>query len=118
MLESVVDAPSDVRRLLLDRRDHAAGVSVDAEVRVGVPDLGDRPADHGRDVDVLRRADLAGDHDETGGDERLAGDAAVRVDRKDGVEDRVGDPVRELVGMTLGDGLRGEQVRVAHRRRA
>ena len=41
-----------------------------------------------------------------GRDQRLAGDAAVRVVREDGVEDRVRDLVGDLVGMALGDRLR------------
>ena len=43
------------------------------------------------------RRDLAGDDDEAGRDQRLAGDAAVRIVREDGVEDGVGDLVGDLV---------------------
>src|ERR671918_2522845 len=114
MLERVVHAAGDVRRLLLDRRDDSAGVPVDAEVRVRISDIDDRVADDLRDVDVLGRRDLTGDHDETGRDERLAGDAAVGIHRQDGVEYRVGDLVGELVGMPLGHGLRGKEVGPAH----
>ena len=114
VLERVVDAAGDVGRLLLDRRDDAAGVPVDPEVGVRVADLGDRVADDRGDVDVLRGRDLPRDDHEPGGDERLAGDPAVRVDRQDRVQDGVGDLVGELVGVPLGDRFRGEQVAVAH----
>ena len=50
MLERVVHAARDVGRLLLDRGDHAAGVAVEPELRVRVPDLDDRFADDRRDV--------------------------------------------------------------------
>ena len=103
MLERLVDAPCDVGRLFLDRRDHPAGVAVDPEVGVGVPDLGDRPPHDRGDLDVLRRRDLAGDHDQPRRHQRLARDAAPGVHREDGVQDRVGDPVGELVGVPLGD---------------
>ena len=46
--------------------------------------------------------DLAGDDDEAGRDQRLAGDAPVRVVREDGVE----DGVRDLVGDLVRDGPR------------
>ena len=45
-----------------------------------------------------------------GVDQRLAGDAALGVARHHGVEDRVGDLVADLVGVTLGDRLGREQV--------
>ena len=56
--------------------------------------------------------DLAGDDDEAGVDERLAGDAAVGVVAQDGVEDAVGDLVGDLVGVALRHGLGREQVLV------
>ena len=77
-LERLVHALRDVRRLLVERRDHAAGLRVEAVLRAGVADLGDLLADEPRDVDVDLGGDLAGDDDEARGDERLAGDAAVR----------------------------------------
>ena len=66
-----------------------------------------------RDLDVAAVRDLARDVHEAGGDERLDGDAAVRVLREDGVEDAVGDLVADLVGVPLGDGLGGEQAAVS-----
>ena len=59
-----------------------------------------------------RRADLTGDDDEAGGQQRLDGDAQVGlvgVVRHQVVEDRVADRVGDLVGVTLGHGLGGEQ---------
>jgi hypothetical protein len=98
-----VDALGDVRRLLVDRDDHAARVGVEAVLRAVVADLVDLRAHGARDVHVGLGRDLAGDDDQTGGDQRLAGDTPERVLREDGVEDRVRDLVGHLVRMALGD---------------
>ena len=104
-----VHALGDVRRLLVDGDDDTAGRRVEAPLRVRVADLRDPIANDPGDVDVGLRRDLAGDDDEAGRDQRLAGDAAVDVVGQDGIEHRVRDLVGDLVGMTLGDGLRGEE---------
>ena len=78
-LIGLVDALGDVRRLLVDRVEHRAGVGREAEVGVGVADLADRLAGDLLDVDVGVGRDLAGDDDQAGVDERLAGHAAVGV---------------------------------------
>ncbi len=62
-----------------------------------------------RDVDVLARRQLAGDDDQPGRDQRLAGDAALRVVRERCVEDGVRDLVGDLVRVTLGHRLGREQ---------
>ena len=102
-LEGVVDALGDVGRLLVDRDDHAARLGVEAVLRAGVADVGDRAADEPRDVDVGARRDLAADDYEAGRDERLARDAPGRVVGEDGVEDGVRYLVGDLVGVTFGD---------------
>ena len=61
------------------------------------------------DVDVAGGGDLAGDDDETGGEQGLDGDPAVRVLAQHLVEDGVADLVGDLVGVTLGHRLGGEQ---------
>src|SRR5439155_27096076 len=70
----------------------------------------DRAADDVLEIDVGARRDLAGDDREAGGDERLARDAAHRILREDGVENRIGNLIGDLVGVSLGDRLRGEEV--------
>ena len=128
ILCGVVHALGDVGALLVDGVDHAAGVCVKAELGAGVADLSDHVAHDGVDVDVGLGADLSGDHHEAGGDHGLAGNAgvvrvgghAVRGDvaclgkldllGEDGVDHSVRDLVADLVRMTLGNGLRGEEV--------
>ena len=85
--------------------DDAAGLAVEAVQRVVVADRVDRLAGELGDVDVGGRGDLAGDDAQTGGEQRLAGDATVGVLGEDGVEDGVADLVGHLVGVTLGHAL-------------
>ena len=69
-------------------------------------------------------AAFAGDHDlvgraqrlaaETGVDQAVVGDAELDVLLEEGIEDRVGDLIRNLVRMTLGNRLAGEQIGRAH----
>src|SRR6266511_6080256 len=108
-LVRVLDPLRDVGRLGIDCDDDAARVRVEAECRVRVADAANRLAHDVRDVDVRLRRDLAGDDDEARGDERLAGDAPLRVVAKHGVEDGVRDLVCDLVRMPFGDRLRREE---------
>jgi hypothetical protein len=115
VLEGVIDPSGDVGRLFLDRRHDTAGLAVEAELRVGVPDVGDGLANDRRHVDPpFRERDLSADEDEASGHEGLARHAALRVLVEERIQDRVGDLVGELVGVALGDGLRREQVATAH----
>ena len=54
--------------------------------------------------------DFAGQDDKPGRDERFAGDAALRILREDGVEDRIGNLIGNFVGVSLGYGLRRKQM--------
>ena len=58
----------------------------------------------------LGATDLTGEDDAIGGDQRLAGDARVWVGGQEGVDDGVRNAIRDLVGMTFGDGFRGEEI--------
>ena len=89
--------------------DDAAGVAVEALERVVVADFADGVADELLHVDVGLGGDFAGNDDEAGAGEGLAGDAAVGVFREAGVEDGVGNLVGDLVGVAFGDGLGGEE---------
>ena len=77
-LEGGVDALRDVGRLRVERHQHAARLAVEAVGVVVVADVAHRLAHERRDVDVGRRRHLARHHDEPGGQQRLAGDAARR----------------------------------------
>src|SRR5918994_4848249 len=110
-LQRPVNAQGDVVGLRVYGDDHAAGLGVEAELGPGVADLGDLLAHERGDIHVGRGRYLAGHDDETRGNERLAGHPAHRVVREGGVEDGVGDLVRYLIRVALGDGLGGEEMR-------
>ena len=105
-----VDAHADVGRLLVQRREHRARVGVESVLRAGVADIPNRGARDFLEVDDRVGRNLAGHDDEAGGHQRLAGDAAFRVLRQNGVEDRVGNLIGNLVGMSFGYGLRRKEM--------
>jgi hypothetical protein len=104
-----VDALGDVGRLGADRELHAAGVAVEALDRRVVADLEDLVANQLGDRGVGLRGHLTRDDDETGGQHGLAGDPAVGVVSEQRVQHGVADLVRDLVRVTLGHRLGGEQ---------
>ena len=105
-----VDAHADVGRLLVERRQHGAGVGVEAELGAGVAHVPDGGARHFLEVDDGVGGDFAGHHDQAGRHQRFAGDAALRILGQDGVEDRIGNLIGNLVGMPFGDRLRRKQM--------
>src|SRR5579872_56863 len=107
---SFVHTLGDVGALALDGREHRARGRIESHRRVDVTDVPDRLPNHLREVDLGGRRDLARNDHHSGLGERLASDPGPRVLRQDGVEDRVGDLIAELVGVALGDGLGGETV--------
>ena len=61
-------------------------------------------------MDVRRCRDLAGYQHQAGSDQRLASHTGLRIVRQNLIENGVGNLVRDLVRVTLGDGLRGEEM--------
>jgi hypothetical protein len=114
--ECGVHPGGDVGRLLDHRDLHVAVVRLEAQAGRRVADPPDRVAHHGLEVGLGTGADLATEQDAAGEHEGLAGHAPLRVLGHDGVEHRIGDLVRDLVGVAVGDGLGGEQGAVRHRR--
>jgi hypothetical protein len=104
-----IHAHGDVAGLLVDGGDDGAGVGVESVDGVVVADGGDDAADQRLEIDVGAGGDFAGDDDQAGSGEGLAGDAAVGVLLEAGVEDGVRDLIGDLIGMTFGDGFRGEK---------
>ena len=109
-LEALVYAHGDVAALLVDGGEHGAGVAVKAVGGVVVADVLEYAAGDPGDVHVAAGGDLAHDEDHAGGRGALAGDVAVGVLLKDGVEHGVGNLVADFVGMSLGYGLGSEEV--------
>ena len=105
-----IDALGDVGRLGVEQNLDLGGLPVEAVLLVA--DVADGLAGKVLDLveDRVGAAHFAGDDDAIGGGERLAGDARLRQRREVGVDDGVGDPVADLVRMTFGDRLAGEQI--------
>ena len=108
-LVALVHAQGDVAGLLVDVGDDGAGVAVEAVLGAVVADVQHHLAGDLGDVHVAVGGDLAHDVDQAGGGAGLAGHAAIGVFFKDRVQHRVGDLVADLIGMSLGDGFRGEE---------
>ncbi len=113
-----VDALGDVGRLRMQEDLDIAGLPVEALLLVA--DVLDRAAHHALDLlvgDGLRPAGLTGDHHLVGGGERLACradrpgiDARLRALAIEQVDDLVGNPVADLVRVSLGHRFAGEQI--------
>ena len=109
VLEGLVDAHGDVGGLLVDGGHDGAGAVVEAVGGIGVADALHGAADDSGNVGVVLGGDLTHHRHDAGGGEGLAGHVGRGVGGQDVVQDGVGDLVAYFVGMTLGDGLRGEQ---------
>ncbi|EON23632.1 hypothetical protein CF8_2290 [Nocardioides sp. CF8] len=111
-LVALVDAGGDVGRLGADGDLDATGGAVEALVGGVVADLEDLLADQVGDRGVGVGAHLARHDDEAGGQEGLDRDAQVflvGVVLHQVVQDGVADLVSDLVRVTLGHRLRGEE---------
>ena len=107
-LIGLVDAHGDVGGLLVDGGHNGAGAVIEAVGRVGVADALHGLPGNGGDVGVVGGGDLAHDHDHAGGGEGLTGHMGGGIAGQDIVQNGVGNLVAYLVGMPLGNGLRGK----------
>ena len=104
-----IHAHGNVARLLVDGRNHRAGVRVESVNGVVVSDRGHNAAHQRLEIDVRARRDFAGDHHQPGRGQRLARHTAVRILLEAGVKNSVGNLVGDLIGMTFGHGFRGKE---------
>ena len=109
-----INAAGNVGALAVQRHGNAAGGAVEANARRVVADRQDLATHDLRDLDVRLGRHLTRDVDETGGSHRLNGNARVRVGGEQRVEDRIGNTVTDLVGVTFGNGLRRKKL-LTHR---
>ena len=109
-LVALVHAQRDIAGLLVDVGDDGAGIAVKAAVGGVVADVQHHlPGDLG-DIHIATGGDLAHDMDQAGGGAGLAGHAAVGILLEDRIQNRVGDLVADLIGMSLGNGFRSKQM--------
>ena len=109
-----VHTPADIGRLLPDGVQDAAGRAVEAQFRVVVADVPDQPPHQRLEIHPGRCGDLAGHQHETGLDQHLGRHARVAVPRQDGVEHGIGNLVRQLVGMAVGNRLGSKKRGLGH----
>ena len=105
-----VDAHRDVRGLAVNRRQHGAGLGIEAVLAARVPDLRDRRPHDVLVIDHGRGRDLAGEDGEAGRHQRLAGHATHRVLGENRVENSIRDLIGDLVGVSFRNRLRREKV--------
>jgi len=105
-----VNSLGNVRGLLLEGDDDVGSLVVHALLSGVVSNALDGVADDLLVVDLSLGGDLAKDHDHASLARGLAGDLGVRVGGEARVKDGIGDDVRQLVGVSLVNGLGGEEV--------
>jgi len=67
---------------------------------------------------LVRQADLSANHNTVGCGKSFSGDTRLWLFRQERVEDRIADPVTDLIGMPLGNGLGRKNIRCAGHERA
>ena len=112
LLERVfaLDAPVDVRTLLMQGGQDAAAVPVEHIGGFVVADAVDGVADRRLDVDIGLRVDFAHDDDHAGRTEGFAGDFGFRIATQEFVQDGVRNLIRHFVGMSFGHRLRSKKI--------
>ena len=109
-LKGLVHSGGDIRGLLADRHRDPAGSGIEADLRGGVADGRDLLTDDLRNLHISALGGhLSGHVHQAGGHHGLNGDARSGVLLKDRVEDGVGDTIADLVRVSFGDRLGGEQ---------
>ena len=96
---ALVHAECDVGGLAIDGRQDRASLGIESEVRVGIADRRDGSAHDVGDMDVCRSGDFAGDDRHAGRDQRFAGYSRRRIFQQNRIQNRVGDLIRDLIGV-------------------
>ena len=107
-----VHTESNITGLLVDTRNHRAGVGIKAIKRAVVADGGNDSPDQGLQVNVRFSGDFSSDHDQTGGGQGLASHATHGVVGQTGVEDSIRNLIGDFVGVAFGYGFRGKKTAI------
>ena len=99
--QRLIYAHGDVRRLFVQCNKDGTGVRIKPFFRRVVADLPDGISDHLLVIDIRLGRNLSGHHDKAGAGCRLAGDTAHRILCHAGIQNRIGDIVADLVGMSF-----------------
>ena len=108
-LQSLVNAHSDVRGLLIKRNVDAAGVCIKAVLCTGIADVPDSVAYNLGNVDVAAGGNLASNMSLTSGYQGLTGYAAHRVLCQYCVQDAVRNLVSDFVWMAFSNRFRSKK---------
>ena len=111
----LVDSLGDVRALLMNAHQDSGIFVVDTELWIRVADLLQGLPGDALNIGVALGAHFAGDNHSPGRDKTLDRHSAIGVLLEKSVQDRVGDPVTNLVGMPLGDRFAGDIGKACHR---
>ena len=104
----VVGAQSDISGLGVDAALNLHGIGTEAVVGIYIADFADCFLGNCLVVNHCLGGDFTADQTEIGGDHGFAGHTGVGILSQAGVQDRIGNGVSNLVGVTVGDTLRGK----------
>lgn len=105
----IVQTLGDIGRLLLNGNQKVESLVVEPLGRVVVTDILDGIANDLLVIELGLGGDFTEDHDHTGLGSGLTSDLGQRVLSQASIEDSIGDLISDLVGVTLTDGLGGEE---------
>ena len=106
----VVYAHGDIRTLVVHGYVNTAAVGIKTVTGFGISDIPDDPASDILIIHMGLGGDLSHDVELIHGGESFAGYPGSRVAGKKCIQDRVGYPVAEFIGMSPGNGLGGEKL--------
>ena len=107
-LKRLVNAHRNVGRLLVQRNHHGAGIAVKADLGTVVADLGHCLSYNTGNVEVCLCRNLTRYQYKACAACRLAGNTAHRILLHAGIQNRVGNRVADLVGMSFGHRFRSK----------
>ena len=99
--ERLIHAESNICGLLVDHRNHAAGLRVKSVIRAGISDVADRIAHDLLHIYIGIGGDLSHNHHHTGRSACLAGNAAHGILLHKRIQDGIGNLVAHLIRMSL-----------------
>ncbi|BBG31385.1 glutamyl-tRNA reductase [Zymobacter palmae] len=111
---ATIDALSDIDALLADQVDDTARCAVETDLRRGITDIENHVTNQVFQVNPCACGDLACHYRHASLDQRFTRNTCLLVTCNQGVQYRVRNLIRDLVGMPFGYRFRSKEVGVAH----